>query len=173
MLHPGGEEERHLLAIFFKQWEWNDASGVCDIRLCVLWYVFLYLCLLYNVNAYMFVFTYTPVCHFHAIEHAYQCCHFCTNVFMCVHGDLCMCVCVAALFLVYEPPVAAAAAALVHWPACLVAAQINGKIIKREAKSMEMCIIKTNRITYSTWHQFTLWAPPAKFKATLFSLERG
>lgn len=76
------------------------------------------------------------------------------------------CTCVSVIY--------AAAAALVRWPACWVAVQINRKIIKREAKSMEMCLIKTYvRITYRTWHQFTHWVPPAKFKAALFSLEKG
>lgn len=37
---------------------------------------------------------------------------------------------------------AAAAAAPVCWPACRATEQIDGKIIRREVQSMEMCLIK-------------------------------
>lgn len=82
-------------------------------------------------------------------------------VVIALHTGVCV-------FQWYKQQQQAAAAALVRWPACWATVRIDRKIIKTEAKSMEMCLIKTYvRITYRTWHQFTHWAPPAKFKTTL------
>lgn len=150
-------------------------SYVLVLVICM--FVCMYVCFIMhsvNVRAYVCVYPCTCVSFFFFFIHCA-----CILLLSFLHTFVCVFqwyryVCIIAFFLVYEPQAVAVAAAPVHWPACWVTVQINGKIIKSEAKSMEMCMIKTNvRVTYRTWHQFTYWTPAAEFKATMFPLERG